>query len=267
MTLVEKHDDFGSNLPTGFSRRQWIGPVQAVASTPADAARSVCLLAGSVRPQGSHIHLINAYTVALADRDPSYAKVLSNDSINFPDGKPLSWVSRIRRDKHPLSQVRGHQLFQDVFDTGREHGIKHYLLGSTDDVLAKMTAKLTSQFPGAEIVGSFSPPYRDLSAEEVVAQDRDIKEAGAHVVWVGLGTPKQDHEAHRLAHSLPIVAVAVGAAFDFTAGTVKEAPHVVQRFGMEWAYRLAKEPRRLWRRYVFGNVRFLRAALTGKPSS
>jgi N-acetylglucosaminyldiphosphoundecaprenol N-acetyl-beta-D-mannosaminyltransferase len=220
----------------------------------------VCRLATSGVTRGSHIHLINAYTVALADQDPHYAEVLSGDSINFPDGKPLSWVSRARRDTQPLSQVRGHQLFQDVFDAGRDFGLKHFLLGSTDDVLAKMTEKLNAKFPGAEIVGSYSPPYRPLTEDEVEAQDRAIAKTGANVVWVGLGTPKQDLEARRLARSLPVVAVAIGAAFDFAAGTVKEAPEVLTKLGLEWTYRFAMEPRRLWRRYVFGNVRFLRAA-------
>lgn len=249
----------GPMRPSGFEHRHRVGPVYATASTPATAAGHVCKLAQAGRATGTHIHLINAYTVALADRDPTYALVLSDDAVNLPDGKPLSWVSRLRRDETPLTQVRGHRLFLDVFDRGRSVGLKHFLLGSTDEVLSKMTDHLTGRYPGVEIVGTYSPPFRKLSETELSDQDEVIRASGAEVVWVGLGTPKQDVESLRLARSLPIVAIAVGAAFDFTAGTIKEAPPFVQRAGMEWAYRFAKEPRRLWRRYVFGNVHFVRA--------
>ena len=111
------------------------------------------------------------------------------------------------------------------------------------------------------IVGVESPPFRVLSADELAQQDDRVLSSGADIVWVGLGTPKQDIESERLAAALPIVAVAVGAAFDFTAGTLQEAPAWMKSVGLEWFYRLIKEPRRLWKRYVFGNLRFLKAAL------
>jgi N-acetylglucosaminyldiphosphoundecaprenol N-acetyl-beta-D-mannosaminyltransferase len=247
--------------PQGFASRRRIGPIAVVATHRVDAAENLCRLAVQKMSRGAHVHLVNAYTVAIADRDPSFAEILSGDSVNLPDGKPLMWVSRMRRDKVALCQVRGTALLHSTFDRGRAHGVRHFLLGSTPEVLAKLETNLLIAFPGAVIVGTMSPPFRPLSPEEISDQDREIAASQAHVVWVGLGTPKQDYEAKRLSQSLPVVAVAVGAAFDFTAGTVKEAPQVFVSLGIEWVYRFAKEPRRLWRRYVFGNGRFIVSAI------
>lgn len=256
MNVVYDLSEASPDVPQGFRKRNQIGPVDAVASDPLHAAQMLCELAVTPRKSGAHVHLINAYTVAIADKRHDFAELLRRGSINLPDGKPLTWVSRIRRDDVPLSQVRGPQFLLDVINHGRKVGVKHYLLGSTEEVLEKLESNLLEQYPGAEIVGCHSPPFREVTREELEARDAAIRATGAHVVWVGLGTPKQDYEAKRLADALPVVAVAIGAAFDFAAGTLKEAPHVYRLLGMEWAYRLAKEPRRLWRRYLFGNSRF-----------
>ena len=234
-----------------------IGAIRFVPVSAGEAADAVVMSSLRVRSEGAHVHLANAYSIALADKDPATREAFSGDAINFADGKPLTWFSKIRGHRPAVRQVRGPQLFRDVFDRGREHGLKHYLLGSTNETLLKLKFELEDQFPGVEIVGMASPPFRTLSPAEVDAQDSEIKESGAHVVWVGLGTPKQDFEVARLANSLPVVAVAVGAAFDFVAKTVAEAPSWIGAIGFEWLYRFASEPRRLWRRYLFGNVRFV----------
>ncbi|GAA5193163.1 hypothetical protein GCM10023346_17170 [Arthrobacter gyeryongensis] len=152
-------------------------------------------------------------------------------------------------------------------DIGRNSNVKHFLLGSTNDTLRKLNEELTSRYPGIEIVGQLSPPFRDQSPSELAAQDKFISDSEAQIVWVGLGTPKQDFEVLRLANRLPVVAVAVGAAFDFVAGTKKEAPVWIRKIGFEWLFRLLSEPRRLWRRYLFGNFEFLRATLRNGRSS
>ena len=208
----------------------------------------------------SHVHLANAYTIALADQDDSYRRLL-NQGLVFADGKPISWLSRLARQIPRIQQVRGPQLFLDVLDIGRSSGVRHFLLGSTDELLERMRARLAERFEGVEIAGSYSPPFRPLSAEEIADQDALIRQSDADIIWVGLGTPKQDTEAARVAVSTARPAVAVGAAFDFTAGALRVAPIWMQRAGLEWAFRLASEPRRLWRRYLFGNVRFVWAAL------
>lgn len=238
---------------------QRVGPICAVVSSPALAVETVGTLTSS--SHGKHVHFVNAYTIALADKDPDYRQVISGTAINFPDGRPLAWVSRIRRHSPPLCQVRGPQFFLNMFDVGREKGLRHYLLGSTDEVLQQLTKELRRRFPGVQIVGSHSPPFRAATDVELSDQDEAIRCSMADIVWVGLGTPKQDYEARRLSASLPIVAVAIGAAFDFTAGSSKEAPAWLSKIGLEWLFRLASEPRRLWRRYLFGNARFIAAAM------
>jgi len=166
-----------------------------------------------------------------------------------------------------LWQVRGPSLFGNVIDLGRDLSITHFLLGATDETLEKLTFELKMRYPGIQIVGQLSPPFRDVTPTEIAAQDKIISDSNAQIVWVGLGTPKQDFEVLRLANSLPVVAIAVGAAFDFVAGTKNEAPQWMTKIGLEWLFRLVSEPRRLWRRYLFGNIEFLWAVLTKAKNS
>lgn len=243
---------------------QWVGPVEFISSDPMGAVSKIIDLVHE--GQGVHVHLANAYTVSLADSSLEYRGVLAAPAINFPDGKPIGWTSILRGQSPALRQVRGPQLFLDVFDAGRAHRIKHFLLGSTPEVLASLELVLADRFPGVLLVGIESPPFRKLSAEELREQDERIRASGADIVWVGLGTPKQDVEALRLAGTLPVVAVAIGAAFDFAAGTILPAPSWMTALGIEWVYRFAREPKRLWRRYVFGNARFLKAAFLSNTS-
>jgi N-acetylglucosaminyldiphosphoundecaprenol N-acetyl-beta-D-mannosaminyltransferase len=239
--------------------RRTVGSLDFAVMGPAEAALFISKLAKSVGrlESGFHIHLANAYTVSLADQDTCFRSVLSGHAINFADGKPISVVSKVLRHEPALQQVRGPDLFENVMSEGRAHGLKHFLLGSTPEVLEALEAALTVRYGGLNIVGKESPPFRVLLPEEYAEQDRRILESGAEIVWVGLGTPKQDFEAKRLAERMPVVAVAVGAAFDFSAGTLVAAPPWVRKMGLEWLHRLIKEPRRLWKRYLFGNANFV----------
>ena len=236
--------------------------VPITACSRARAARLVLDLAAVPRLSGVDVHLCNAYTLALADREPSYGDLLRRSAVNFPDGKSVVWANRLaHRDLDlPGERVYGPDLFADVLSLGRETGLRHYLLGSTPEVLAALESRIRALHLGVKLVGSESPPFRDLTATERAAQAERIHASGAQIVWVGLGTPKQDREVAALAAELPLVFVAVGAAFDFLAGTKRQAPQWMQRNGLEWTFRLATEPRRLWKRYLFGNARFLLAA-------
>lgn len=241
--------------------------VPITACAPEFAADHVVALAREVDPAaegaGRDVHLCNAYTLALADSDDAYRAMLGRASLNFPDGTPVVWANRLMHRTEPVAaqRVRGPQLFLDVFDRGQAHGVRHYLLGSTPQVLDRLQENLRARFPDARIVGVESPPFRALTQDEQDEQARRIRDSGAQVVWVGLGTPKQDWECARLRERLPAVFVAVGAAFDFAAGTTPEAPAWMRENGLEWIHRLASEPRRLWRRYLFGNSRFLFAVV------
>lgn len=209
--------------------------------------------------------LVNTYSVSLMARETGYASVLRGDGVNLADGKPIAWAVGLlsRRAGSPTvpGHVRGPAFFARVLDEGRRKGIRHYLLGGTPETLARLQVAIAARYPGAQVVGAESPPFRPLTAVERVAQDRRIRASGADLVWVGLGTPRQDVEAERLALAVQRPAIAVGAAFDFVAGTKAEAPLWLQRLSLEWLFRFAKEPRRLWRRYTVGLLRFALVAV------
>lgn len=226
--------------------------------TPESASNRVIELVNS--NSAAHVHLANAYTVSIADKCPEYRDTLLR-GIVFPDGKPISWFSCFYRQKPSLKQVRGPQLFLDVLDKGRQAGLKHFFLGDTDQTLELMRMRLVERFEGIEISGCYSPPFRPLTESEIEAQDELIHKSGATIIWVGLGTPKQDIEVARLSRVLQTPAIAVGAAFAFAAGTLQPAPRWMQNLGLEWLFRLLSEPERLWRRYFFGNSRFIWATL------
>lgn len=236
---------------------QTIGPVDLVASSPSDAALELVELAQGGNGPGVHVHLVNAYTIALANQDAGYRHALSGTALNFPDGRPLAWVSALRGNNPKLTQVRGPTLFADILRLGEPRGLRHYLLGGTPEVLAALVTELHRRHPDLKIVGAESPPFRPLTAREQSSQDARILHSGADIVWVGLGTPKQDFEAARLASTVTALPIAIGAAFDFMAGTKAEAPAWMSQVGLEWVFRLASEPRRLWRRYLVGNLLFI----------
>lgn len=229
-----------------------VGPVDVDIATLDDAAHAIV---GGALTGG--VHLCNAYTIALADEDPKLAMVLADDAANLPDGMPLVWWAR-RRGHTNAERVYGPDLMERVLDLGRSYETTHYLYGSTPDVLAALEAAIERRWPGATIVGTESPPFRELSDDELAATVERANDLEAAVIWVGMGTPKQDYIVHRMAQLSDRAFVAVGAAFDFIAGTKKQAPRWIMKLGMEWAYRLATEPRRLWKRYVIYNCKFIR---------
>ncbi len=211
--------------------------------------------------EATAVHFANAYTIALADSDPHYAELFSRPlALNLTDGMPVAWVGRraYGRSRDEWPRVYGPDVMEAVLARG---GLRHYLLGGDEPTLTALQDVIARRFPKSDIVGAESPPFRPLGERERDAQDSRIHHSGAQVVWVGLGTPKQDWEVARLVEELPVVALAVGAAFDFIAGTKPQAPMWMQRTGTEWVYRLASEPRRLTKRYLWGNPRFLRAAV------
>ena len=221
------------------------------------------LLAGQAR---GAVHLCNAYTLSLASRDESLANELNNGSLNLPDGKPLIWVARHLGFRHMMRRVYGPELMERSLASGEPLGTRHYFYGSTTDVVDKLSSEIARRWPKALIAGFESPSFAELSDSEVEAAARRFEAAGADLVWVGLGTPKQDLVAARLAKRSNLTYVSVGAAFDFIAGGKKQAPTFMREHGLEWMYRLASEPRRLWRRYLLGNLLFLLGLVRHRPS-
>jgi N-acetylglucosaminyldiphosphoundecaprenol N-acetyl-beta-D-mannosaminyltransferase len=137
-------------------------------------------------------------------------------------------------------------------------GYRHFFYGGAEGVPERLAASLQQRFPGLLVVGTYSPPFRPLTSEEDVQVVQMINEAAPDVVWVGLGSPKQDQwmAAHVGQLAAPVL-IGVGAAFDFHAGRKKQAPLWMQRSGLEWLFRLLTEPRRLWRRYLISNPKFV----------
>jgi N-acetylglucosaminyldiphosphoundecaprenol N-acetyl-beta-D-mannosaminyltransferase len=187
------------------------------------AVGDVIAVAGAHTSASLTVRLSNAYCVALASKDADYRRLFDGPGLTLPDGAPVAWAMRSRaRVPQRTGRVRGPSFFVEVLDRGRASGLRHFMLGATDETLAKLVDEAESRYPGVHVVDTYAPPFGPI--EETIDE----------------------------------------AAFDFVAGSVKEAPKWVQNSGFEWAYRLCSEPRRLWRRYLFGNARFILAVMRGR---
>ena len=175
-----------------------------------------------------------------------------------PDGQPLVWAMKLLG--HPeASRIYGPELMARYCERAARNGTRMFLYGGRNQgALVQLALNLRRRYPGIRIVGGYSPPYRDLDDEERAAIADEINRSRADVVWVGIGQPKQEKWMAQMHEMLDApVLVGVGAAFDFHAGLVPQAPRWMQETGLEWAFRLAHEPRRLWRRYARYNPRFV----------
>lgn len=196
--------------------------------------------------------------VMSANDDPSTMRALEGATLAVPDGQPLVWALRLLGHVG-ATRVYGPDLMERWCARAATTGTPTYLYGGrSDDALELLTRRLRERFPGLRIAGGYSPPFRALTDPEREQVVEDIDGSGAKVVWVGTGQPKQEIWMSEMrAHLAAPLLVGVGAAFDFHAGIVSQAPGWMQRGGLEWAYRLSREPRRLWRRYASQNPRFI----------
>jgi N-acetylglucosaminyldiphosphoundecaprenol N-acetyl-beta-D-mannosaminyltransferase len=207
-----------------------------------------------------YVCVCNVHTVMASHEDAPLRAALLSSSLNVPDGQPLVWALNAL-GQSLNDRVYGPELMARAFARAASNGQRFYLYGGRDqDALVALGTKLRSRFPGVNVVGGYAPPFRPLTAEERTAVADEINQAEPDVVWVGIGVPKQEKwMAMMRPHLEAPVLVGVGAAFDFHAGLVRQAPPWLQGAGLEWAFRLAHEPRRLWRRYLRYNPRFVRA--------
>jgi len=189
-----------------------------------------------------------------------YQRVMREADLVTSDGMPLVWVLR-GLGIAGASRVYGPDLMIRVLTAAEEHGVPVGFYGGSEPGLAKLTEKMSRRFPGLRIAYTYSPPFRTLTAVEDEDSTRAIRESGARILFVGLGGAKQDYWTHTHQGRIPCVMLGVGAAFDFIAGTKPQAPRWMQQSGLEWIFRLATEPRRLWRRYLSRNPRFALLAL------
>lgn len=206
---------------------------------------------------GMVVCVCNVHSVMSARRSPDLNRVITGCDIATPDGVPLVWALRWTAAPDQ-TRVYGPELMKRAMEDTAGHNYRHFLYGATEETNAALTERISEFAPDAQIVGSIAPPFRDLTPEEHAEYMDTIRRSKADVVWVGLGMPKQELWMGDVRTELPGVAlVGVGAAFDFLAGNVKQAPEWMQRASLEWLYRLIQEPRRLWRRYLWNNPAFV----------
>ena len=225
---------------TANTIREWVGEQRKNPSRP---ARYVCVT--------------SVHGIITAREDSDFREILNDADIVTPDGMPIVWAMR-SFGLHSQGRVYGPDLMLVLCQQAAELGHRVFLYGALPDTLEKLKAALVKRCPGLQIVGTLSPPYSPLTPEEDLAYVRKIQESKAEIVFVGLSTPKQERwmQAHRLSLAGTIF-LGVGAAFDFHAGRIRQAPAWVRRAGFEWLFRLLMEPRRLWKRYLLTTPKFL----------
>lgn len=204
-----------------------------------------------------YICVTSVHGVIMAQDDDQVARYLNEADIATPDGMPVVWALRSFGESRQ-QRVYGPTLMLEVCRSAELHGHRIFLYGGRPDTLSLLTGKLLDKFPRLRIAGSYSPPFRALTDEEDREVCRRIGEADADIVFVGISTPKQEKWMYEHRNCFPgVTMIGVGAAFDFHAGRIRQAPLWMQRNGLEWLFRLSSEPGRLWRRYVLITPRFL----------
>ncbi len=187
-------------------------------------------------------------------------KITADAAMILADGQPIVWRSRLTQNPLP-ERVAGSEMIYQLAETARDHRLRIYFLGGAPNVAQLCANRLVELYPGLQVVGVESPPFRDLTQQEQLAQDRRIRNAGTDILLVAFGQPKGERWIHANYRRLGVpVSIQLGASFDFIAGTATRAPVLWQRFSMEWAYRMLSDPRRLVPRYA-SNASYLLGAI------
>ena len=207
--------------------------------------------------KGHYIVVANTHVVMEGYRDKSFRQVLAASSMTIPDGMPLIWMAR--RRNFPLKErVYGPDLMEKFFMENSEKNYRHFFYGGTKQSLEKLITRVGERFPKLVVSGSYSPPFRLLTTEEDSEVIRTINQARPDIIWVGLGCPKQERWMYDHRHSLRVsVMLGVGQAFDLFADATKQAPRWMRDRGLEWFFRLTRDPKRLWKRYLIYGPQFI----------
>jgi exopolysaccharide biosynthesis WecB/TagA/CpsF family protein len=216
-----------------------------------------CVLDAAQRGEGGLVDFMPAHLLTAVVGDPALRKRMDDFSIIAPDGQPVRWALNKLYNAGLTDRVYGPETTKRVCEGAAHRGLPIYLYGGTESVLATLTARLKEWFPSLIIAGAEAPPFRPLTAEEDAAAVERINASGAKLVFIGIGSPKQEVFAHAHRDSIRAVQLCVGAAFDFHAGAKKMAPAWMQKRGLEWLFRLTQEPGRLWKRYLVANSTFV----------
>jgi N-acetylglucosaminyldiphosphoundecaprenol N-acetyl-beta-D-mannosaminyltransferase len=209
------------------------------------------------RREQHYVCITGVHGIMESQRDAALRRIHNRAGLVTPDGMPLVWLSRLHGHSH-VERVYGPDLLLACCERSVARGDRHFFYGGGAGVAQRLADRLCGRFPGLVVAGTCTPPFRPLSAAEDDAIVREINRADPDIVWIGLSTPKQERwmSAHVGRLHAPVL-VGVGAAFDFHAGLKKQAPRWVGQSGFEWLFRLATEPRRLWRRYLTNNPAFI----------
>ncbi len=203
-----------------------------------------------------YICVTGVHGVMESQSDPTLRGILNRAFLNTPDGMPMVWAGKLRGFRE-MDRVYGPDLMHLVCDWSRQKNYKHFLYGGADGVASELKQRLEEKFPGLKIAGTYTPPFRALNATEEAELIRTVGELKPDILWVGLSTPKQERFMAQYGSKLATTLLfGVGAAFDFHAGRVRQAPRWMQRSGLEWLFRLGCEPKRLWKRYLKNNPVF-----------
>lgn len=210
--------------------------------------------------KGDYICVSNVHTTVMAYENEKYMKVQNSGAMALPDGGPLSFVSKIRGFKC-AERVAGPDLMEEIFKLSEDEGYTHYFYGSTEETLEQLNEKLNKKFPKLKIVGMYSPPFRNLTVEEDKEIINKINEIKPDFLWVGLGAPKQEIWMCNHKNIIKALMIGVGAGFDYHAEKIQRAPKLMQKYSLEWLYRLVQEPKRLFMRYLTTNIKFIKILL------
>lgn len=213
---------------------------------------------------GDYMCISNVHTTVTAYEDSEYRAIQNGGIMAVPDGGPLSTVGK-KRGYKDMERTTGPSYMEEIFKISEKKKYRHYFYGSTNDTLKKMYQKLEERYPGMQIVGMYSPPFRPLTEEENQDIIQRINETKPDFVWIGLGAPKQEKWMANQQGKVNGFMVGVGAGFDYFAENISRAPQWMQRINLEWVYRLMQDPKRLFKRYWHTNTRFIwYAMLRGK---
>lgn len=205
---------------------------------------------------GDYMCVSNVHTVVTAHDNMTYCNIQNCGIMAIPDGAPLSTVGRWR-GYDQMYRITGPDYLNQVLSVSKRYGYRHFFYGSTEETLEKIKSEIIRSFPGVEIAGVYSPPFRPLTAEEDRRIMEMINDSRADFVWVGLGAPKQEHWMATHQGKICGLMVGVGAAFDYLGKNIKRAPKWMQKGNLEWLYRLSQDPKRLFKRYLITNSKFI----------
>jgi len=209
------------------------------------------------RGERRYVCVTGVHGVMESQRDENLRHIHNRAGLVTPDGMPLVWLSRLYGFRH-VERVYGPDLMLALCERSVAQGYRHFFYGGAEGVPEQLAANMQQRFPGLQVVGTYSPPFRPLTPEEDENIVQMINEANPDILWVGLSTPKQERwMAAHVGRLVAPVLIGVGAAFDFHTGRKPQAPPWMQRNGLEWLFRLLTEPRRLWRRYLINNPLFI----------